>query len=365
MGISFYTFKNVSYSIDVYRRTLPPEKHAGMFALYVAFFPQLLAGPIERATRLLPQLHRRIAFDDRKVVLGLRMILWGLLQKMVVADNLAPFVNLVYSDPAHATANSLLIATLLFAFQIYYDFAGYSDIAIGTAQVLGYETMKNFNRPYSSRSIREFWGRWHISLSSWLRDYLYIPLGGNRVPVPRRYLNLMVVFLLCGLWHGANWTFVVWGGIHGFYLVFASVTADVRGRMADRIGLSRTPRLLAGVRQVTTFLLVSFAWIFFRADTLSDAILVVSRLFAGIEAVFRLDFLEPLLASGPAGLEAIMGLIALLFSVGLRFLFEGREVEDGLKELPSLWRWSVYYIMLVGILLFGHLDSAPFIYFQF
>ncbi len=365
LGISFYTFKNVSYSIDVYRKALSPEKHPGFFALYVVFYPQLLAGPIERAARLLPQFHKSVGFDDRKIVRGLRLILWGLFQKMVVADNLTPFVNLVYSDPAHASGSGLLIGTFLFAIQIYYDFAGYSDIAIGTAQVLGYETMRNFDRPYSSRSIAEFWRRWHISLSSWLRDYLYIPLGGNRVSVPRGYANLMIVFVLCGLWHGANWTFLIWGGLHGFYLVFSHVTAEFRRRAVDQIGLNKMPRLLGGLRQVTTFFLVSFAWVFFRAGTLSDAVFIVTRLFMGMGDMLRFDFLDPLLASGPAGMEAIMGLVALALAEGFRSLFAGKEVQDGLSQLSTPWRWSAYYILLVGILLFGHLDSEPFIYFQF
>ncbi|MGZ3537502.1 MAG: MBOAT family O-acyltransferase, partial [Thermodesulfobacteriota bacterium] len=203
VGISFYTFKSLSYCIDVYRGDQPAEKHLGHFALYVAFFPQLLAGPIERATRFLPQVNEKFDFDYSRAAKGLRLILWGLFQKMVIADNLAPLVDSVYNHPTDYQGASLALATLFFAFQIYYDFSGYSDIAIGAAQILGYKTIENFKRPYLSGSIPEFWRRWHISLSTWFRDYLYIPMGGNRVSIPRWYFNLFIVMLICGFWHGA------------------------------------------------------------------------------------------------------------------------------------------------------------------
>ena len=222
LGISFYIFKSLSYTIDVYRGDKAPERHLGFFALYVSFFPQLLAGPIERATRFLPQLYEKFDFDYPRVTKGLKLMLWGLFQKMVIADNLATLVDSVYNDPSHHQGISLILATFFFAFQIYCDFSGYSDIAIGAAQVLGIKTMDNFNRPYFSKSIPEFWRRWHISLSTWFRDYFYIPLGGNRVSIPRWYFNLFFVMLICGFWHGANWTFIVWGGLHGFYLAIFS-----------------------------------------------------------------------------------------------------------------------------------------------
>jgi len=365
VGISFYTFKNLSYSIDVYRGHIEPERHLGVFAVYVAFFPQLLAGPIERARRLLPQFHKPTDLDDRRIIRGLRLILWGLFQKMVVADNLAAFVDPVYNDPAHYPGVILLAATLLFAFQIYYDFSGYSDIAIGAARVLGYETMENFNQPYFSGSITEFWRRWHISLSTWFRDYLYIPLGGNRVSIPRTYLNLLIVFILCGFWHGANWTFLFWGGLHGFYLVVSNATERARGRIVQEIGLTRTPRIHRFLKWGITFSLVCFAWIFFRANRLSEAFFITTHLFAGVENLFRMDLLRMLWASLPAGAEWIFGVVALGLAEASRFAVRRKRYGETLFNVPAPLRWAAYYGMMIGILLFGQFESKPFIYFQF
>jgi D-alanyl-lipoteichoic acid acyltransferase DltB (MBOAT superfamily) len=215
VGISFYTFQSLGYTIDVYRGKLEPERHLGRFALFVSFFPQLLAGPIERASNMLPQFYEKFDFDEARVSSGLRLILWGLFKKIVIADRLGLYVNAVYNSPSDWEGWPVFLATYFFAFQIYCDFSGYSDIAIGAARVMGFNLMENFRRPYFAQSPSEFWRRWHISLSSWFRDYLYIPLGGSRVSVPRWYLNLMIVFLVSGLWHGAAWTFVIWGGLHG------------------------------------------------------------------------------------------------------------------------------------------------------
>jgi alginate O-acetyltransferase complex protein AlgI len=365
VGISFYTFKSLAYAVDVYRGRELPEKHLGYFAVFIAFFPQLMAGPIERASRLLPQFREVAGFNEQKGTEGLRMILWGLFQKMVIADNLAPFVNLVYNDPGRSSDIGVCVATFLFAFQIYYDFDGYSNIAIGSARVLGFETMKNFDRPYSSTSIGEFWRRWHISLSTWLRDYVYIPLGGNRVSIPKWYVNLMVVFLLCGLWHGANWGFVVWGGLHGFYLVFGHLTGPVRGRIIERIGLDQAPRLLAKLRQVSTFCLVCFAWIFFRANNLSDAFAIVRRLFMGIGDIPRLHAMKALSIPAPASLEAVIGAAALMFLAVFSSLFDRKRIYWEASHRASFWRWTAYYVMVFGILLLGRFGSNPFIYFQF
>ncbi|MCE7945771.1 MAG: MBOAT family protein, partial [Chlorobi bacterium CHB1] len=224
VGISFYTFQTLSYTIDVYRSEKTPERNFIKFALYVTFFPQLVAGPIERSTRLLPQFDHEHKFDANRVVSGLRLMLWGFFKKLVIADRLALYVNEVYNNPADYTGLPVIIATYFFAFQIYCDFSAYSDIAIGAARVLGFDLMKNFRQPYLAQSIGEFWKRWHISLSTWFRDYLYIPLGGNRVSRLRWYVNLMAVFLISGLWHGANWTFVVWGALHGSYFVLSLLT---------------------------------------------------------------------------------------------------------------------------------------------
>src|SRR4030042_870480 len=243
---------------------------------------------------------------------GLKLMLWGLFQKMVIADNLAPLVDSVYNDPTHHQGVSLILATLFFAFQIYCDFSGYSDIAIGAAQVMGFTTMENFNRPYFSKSIPEFWRRWHISLSTWFRDYLYIPMGGNRVSLSGWYFNLFIVLLICGFWHGANWTFLVWGGLHGIYLVFSAFTQNIREKIHKAIGLDRVPRFHSYLRVIVTFFLVCFAWIFFRANTISDAVYIISNLFAGWGRALPVEALENLPFWGPLKFEFIVSLLSIV-----------------------------------------------------
>jgi alginate O-acetyltransferase complex protein AlgI len=365
VGISFYIFKSLSYSIDVYRGDQAPEKHLGIFALYVAFFPQLLAGPIERSTHLLPQLRKAFHFDYQRFTEGAKLIFWGLFQKVVVADTLSTLVDAVYDQPTQYNGISLMVATIFFAFQIYCDFSGYSDIAIGAAQILGYRTMENFNRPYFSKSIMDFWRRWHISLSTWFRDYLYIPLGGNRVSVPRWYLNLFVVFLLCGLWHGANWTFVIWGGLHGFYLVFSNVTHRAREKVTLRIGLDRTPVLFRSLKVLTTFFLVCFAWIFFRSNSVSDAIYIVSHLLTGWGTVFNMETLRNALSFGPSRFQWIVGSASIGLVVLVHLLQRQGRLIDQLSQKPVWLRWSIYYAMISIFLLCGSFQSKEFIYFQF
>jgi D-alanyl-lipoteichoic acid acyltransferase DltB (MBOAT superfamily) len=364
IGISFYTFKNLSYAIEVYRGDQPPEKHLGYYALYVAFFPQLLAGPIERAKRFLPQLIGKCDFDYWRVTNGLKLMLWGLFQKMVIADNLAPLVDAVYNDPTHHSGVGLVLATLFFAFQIYCDFAGYSDIAIGAAQVMGFTTMDNFNRPYFSKSIPEFWRRWHISLSTWFRDYLYISMGGNRVSIPRWYINLFVVLLICGLWHGANWTFIVWGGLHGLYLVFSAFTRDIREKIHKAMGLDRVPRLHNYFKVTVTFSLVCFAWIFFRANSISDALYIISHLFIGWGGlVVRTLKAAPFF--GPLKFHLVVGVVSVGVLLLIHLSQEDNHFDQWLSEKRIGLRWAVYYSMVVAILLFGNFGTKEFIYFQF
>jgi alginate O-acetyltransferase complex protein AlgI len=279
VGISFYTFQTLSYSIDVYRGERKAEHHLGYFALYVSFFPQLVAGPIERSTRLLPQFFEKKEFDSQRVSDGLKLMLWGFFKKVVIADRLAILVNQVYNNAESYEGFPLLLATYFFAFQIYCDFSGYSDIAIGAAQVMGFKLMDNFNRPYYAKSISEFWKRWHISLSTWFRDYLYIPLGGNRVVKWRWYTNLFLTFLISGLWHGANWTFVIWGSIHGFYLMFAIWTKDIVKKIYGFLGLDKGTKRRKIIDVFITFHLVLFAWVFFRANSFNDAIYILTNMF--------------------------------------------------------------------------------------
>jgi alginate O-acetyltransferase complex protein AlgI len=364
IGISFYTFKNLSYVIDVYRGDKSAERHLGYFALYVAFFPQLLAGPIERATRFLPQLYGRFDFDYQRVTRGLKLMLWGLFQKMVIADNLAPLVDSVYNHPPDHSGVGLVLATLFFAFQIYCDFAGYSDMAIGAAKVMGFTTMDNFNRPYFSKSISEFWRRWHISLSTWFRDYLYIPMGGNRVSIPRWYSNLFIVLLICGLWHGANWTFIVWGGLHGIYLVFSVFSRNMREKIRQLMGLDRVPRLRDYLKGMVTFFLVCFAWIFFRANNLSDAIYIISHLFTGWEDL-GIQALKATPFFGPLKFNLVVGVVSVGMLLLIHLLQGDNHFDQWLSKKRVGLRWAVYYSMVLAILLFGHFGSKEFIYFQF
>jgi len=357
VGISFYTFQTLSYTIDLYYGKIKPERHFGIFALYVAYFPRLVAGPIERAKNLLPQFRKEQQFKYKRVTDGLKLMLWGFFKKLVIADRVAAIVNLVYNNPTDHTGFPLIVATVLFAVQIYCDFSGYSDIAIGAAQVMGIRLMDNFKRPYYSRSVREFWTRWHISLSSWFRDYLYIPLGGSRVAVPRWYFNLMIVFLISGLWHGANWTFVIWGALHGLYLIFSIVSKPLRERLIHLFGLVSRPRLHAVWKGLFTFAIVNFAWIFFRANSLSDAWYIVTHLFTDFS--LNLSFL------GVHKYDFVIGLVFIAFMELVHVLQEHNGMRSFISDKPLALRWGIYLFIVWAILLFGSFGNNYFIYFQF
>jgi D-alanyl-lipoteichoic acid acyltransferase DltB (MBOAT superfamily) len=366
VGISFYTFKIMSYTIDVYRGKLEPERNIGLFALYVAFFPQLIAGPIDRSTRLLPQFREEQMFDYRRVSDGLKLILWGFFQKMVIAGTLTIMVDLVYSKPGQYDAPTLALATLFFAFQIYCDFSGYSDIAIGIAQVFGYGSINNFERPYFSRSIPEFWRRWHISLSTWFRDYLYIPLGGSRISIPRWHVNIMIVFLVSGLWHGANWTFVVWGAIHGCYYILSVLTKSAREKTVATLGLVRLPRLHQGIQMAITFCLVTFTWIFFRANTISDAFYIVSKLFTGWGSASETAGTNTLASFVSSHFFEFCVAIVSITVMGMVHTLQVRgNVRNMLRSKPIWLRWAAYYAIVAAILLLSNFGSKQFIYFQF
>lgn len=353
VGISFYTFQTLSYTIDVYRGKIKPERHLGIFALYVAFFPQLVAGPIERASRLLPQFFRKIDFDDARVASGLRLMLWGFFKKLVVADRLAIYVDAVYGNVDFHSGLTFIVATFFFAFQIYCDFSGYSDIAIGAARVLGYDLMKNFDRPYFALTIPEFWRRWHISLSTWFKDYLYIPLGGNRVSVPRMYLNLTVVFLVSGLWHGANWTFVIWGTIHGLYIVASKLTLAHRDALVKKLGIHS--KVVYSSRIFFTFLLVLFSWIYFRADSLASANNIIAKIFSLHWGSLFIPALD----------QFAYGLMAIAMLLFVDVLQERSSLSARLSAQPVYLRWLGYVSIAVVILLMGVFNGSQFIYFQF
>lgn len=359
IGISFYTFQTLSYSIDVYRGKKEYEKDLGIFALYVAFFPQLVAGPIERAQRLLPQLFKRYGFDFNRVWGGLQLMVWGFFKKLVIADRLALYVDTVYSNPNECSGVTLIIATYFFAFQIYCDFSGYSDIAVGAAQVMGYDLMENFKRPYFAESVAAFWRRWHISLSSWFRDYLYIPLGGNRVSVWRWYGNIFMVFVVSGLWHGAHWTFVIWGGLHGCYILCSLWTKNIRSCIASLFGGAHFPTVHKCLRVFITFHLVAFAWIFFRAHSLKDAFVIIRKIFTfsgGVNEriLFGLNLYEFIVA--------VLSILLLLIVQ----LFQRQHNLRGCFSAQPLWlRWALYYSVIFVLVIFGKFTATQFIYFQF
>lgn len=350
IGISFYTFQSLAYIIDVYRKDLPPERNFFRYAAFVSFFPHLVSGPILRPSNIIPQLHEKKTLDWQNLRVGLFLIGTGLIKKVVIADSLGTFVENAYGAPESLSGATLLLATYFFAFQIYCDFAGYTDIAIGSARILGYTIPENFRQPYFSESIREFWRRWHISLSSWLRDYLYIPLGGNRKGNGRTYLNLIITMVLGGLWHGAAWTFAAWGLLHG------SVMSVERALEPLRIKV-RIPRFLSRACKIlTTFHIVILSWIFFRAESFSDAWLIIKKIATDFGS------LERSLLS-PSYLTTSLILIAALL------VFDLLETKNILSHrIPTLrWHWQVVFIFAVILILTSlGVESGPqFIYFQF
>ena len=371
LGISFFTLQALSYVIDVYQGKRAPEYNFGIFALYVSFFPLILSGPIERSTRLLPQFRQPVSFDFNRVASGLRLMLWGFFQKVVIADRLAVVVNQVYGNPTDYQGISLIIATIFFTFQVYCDFSGYSDIAIGAARVMGYEVMHNFRQPYFSRSIPEFWHRWHISLSTWFRDYLYIPLGGNRKGRWTLYRNIMIVFIISGFWHGANWTFILWGTLHGFYMLASLTWKRIRHNYKYLLSSVGNGSIAQFVNISLTFLLVSFAWIFFRAQTLADALYIVTHLHVDLW-YFLANILElgrgRELIGGNLGLnhfEFILSacLICLLGTV--HFLQRRFSLDAFICRQPICIRWPIYYCLIFGTLLLSKPGTQEFIYIKF
>jgi len=389
VGISFYTFQALGYSIDVYYERVRAERNFITYALFVTFFPQLVAGPIERTGNLLPQFKVNHEFDYDRVTSGLRLAAWGMFKKVVIADQLAIYVNGVFGNPVFYPAASLALAVFFFTFQIYCDFSGYSDIAIGCARVLGFNLMSNFRQPYFSRSITEFWRRWHISLSTWLKDYLYIPLGGNRKGEVRRYINLLITFLISGLWHGAAWHFVVWGALHGVFQIIGRSTAPFRNAIGRKVGLPEESRLRKAIQVCVTFTLVYFAWIFFRANTITDAFLITAKLAElpaelagyvrglsqnGIMTTVRTAFQLRTDVTDP--IENFIGLkfsglfiAVLLISDGLVRVIP--NVDTWIMKKPAVLRWAGYYVLIITILITFLLNwvsdfgSSQFIYFTF
>jgi D-alanyl-lipoteichoic acid acyltransferase DltB (MBOAT superfamily) len=355
VGISFYTFHGLSYIFDIYNRKITPERNYVNYAVFVSFFPLLVAGPIERATHLLPQIIRKREFDYTKASCGLRQILWGLFKKIVIADNCASFANSIFANSSYASGSTLVLGALFFTFQIYCDFSGYSDIAIGTAKLFGIDLLRNFAFPYFSRDIAEFWRRWHISLSSWFKDYLYIPLGGSKAGSWKKVRNIFIIFLVSGFWHGANWTFIAWGLLNALFIL-PSILMDKNRTHLNIVAQGRNwPTFKEAFSIVFTFMLTVFAWIFFRADSLHHAFQYISGIFSN--SLFSIPDIEP---------KALIS----LFIAGLFFLVEwhGREQQFALERLNLQFgkpvRWAFYFVLILTIFYWGGKEQA-FIYFQF
>jgi D-alanyl-lipoteichoic acid acyltransferase DltB (MBOAT superfamily) len=367
IGISFYMLRAIGYLVDVYRGDMKPERNFAKFALFVSFFPQIISGPIDRAGNLLPQFAYPVTVDFDRLREGLLQMLWGYVLKMVLADRLAIFVGTVFDSPDQYPGTIALLATVFYTFEIYCDFAGYSHIAIGAARILGIDVKKNFDAPYLSGSVPEFWRRWHISLSSWLRDYVYIPLGGNRKGTGRKYLNILIVFAVSGIWHGSGLTFLVWGMLHGLYQVLGYLLRPVRDRVVDIFGISRSSFSHRLFKIIVTFILVNTAWVFFRADTLQTAVTVLIRSFEFTPWVFADGSIYLLGLNEKNFALLIMGL-AMLVVVDI-MEYRGISLIDKILNQGPWLRWlvaiaGVLLVLICGIWGPGY-DAASFIYQQF
>ena len=360
VGISFYIFQALGYTIDVYRGDIKAERNIISFGAFVTFFPQLVAGPIERSKNLLRQINDCPKIEREKIYSGFFQMLWGYFQKVIIADRIAVIVSQIYDNYSEYPGIYLLVATILFAFQVYCDFGGYSNIAIGAARILGFELMENFNAPYQAIGIADFWNRWHISLSQWLRDYVYIPLGGNRLGKKRKCTNLLCTFLISGIWHGANWTYVVWGGLHGIYRVVEEIIRD-----KFPAALKRCPVIIL---QAITFILVDFAWLFFRADSLTDAMSMISKIVTDLQLSEMLN--RELAISLRMQVEEILILMLSLCALLVFDHYKHRICFGSVViKKPAVLRWGIIYACIFGLLIFGYygpgFNAAQFIYFQF
>ena len=356
VGISFYTFQTLSYTIDVYKRKLEPTKDFVAFSAFVSFFPQLVAGPIERATNLLPQFYNKRTFDYSKAVDGMRQILWGLFKKIVIADNCAEYANQIFNNSNDYSGSTLVLGAIFFTFQIYGDFSGYSDIAIGTSRLFGFNLMRNFAFPYFSRDIAEFWRRWHISLSTWFRDYLYIPLGGSRGSTFMKVRNTFIIFVVSGFWHGANWTFIIWGALNAAYFLPLLLTKNNRKNIDIVANGKLFPTLKESILILITFVLTVFAWILFRAENLGHAVQYISGIFEHPGSFLLL------------GIYWKYRILIFLISFFVMIEWIGREGQYALSNIDYLnnriLRWSIYLSIVVLIVIFKG-KQQEFIYFQF
>jgi alginate O-acetyltransferase complex protein AlgI len=354
IGLSFHTFQAMSYTIEVYRGNQKAERHFGIYALYVMFYPQLVAGPIERPQNIIHQFYEKHYFKWNEFLLGSRQIIFGLFKKMVIADRLSIYVDQVYSHQANYSGFPLIIATIFFAYQIYCDFSGYSDIALGTARIMGFNLMENFDRPYGSSSIKEFWSRWHISLSTWFRDYLYIPLGGNRRGIKRNFFNLMVTFLISGLWHGANWTYIVWGGLHGLYLIIENTF--------NKVVKLRLPKstFIVLIKKLFVFFLVCVGWVFFRANNISDALSILKNSIHVSPKNLGINLSYHFMAK-----DFFLAIALILLLEYIHYNQKNLFFKEYVSRLSLFKNIILFNSLLLLILLFGIFQKSQFIYFQF
>jgi len=366
LGISFFTFQAVGYTIDVYRRRAEAETSFVRFSLFITFFPPLIAGPIERASGLMPQLVRARRFDMDNIITGLKYVLFGLFKKIVIADRIAIAVNTVYGSPENFAGLALVVATVLFAFQIYCDFSGYSDMAVGLAKMFGIDLTLNFRQPYQSRSIGEFWRRWHISLSGWFKDYVYFPLGGSRVGSVWYARNILITFFISGIWHGASWTFIAWGALHGVYLIAETVVLKPLNAVLGYLKLENFV-LVNTAKTLTTFALVCFGWILFRAETMADSLFIMSNLFHNFEQWGEVPYVFRTLSDMGLGMAQLLAAFACILLLIVVDINAGTDsIHEKLMAKPADLRFAFY--MLIGFLTIAlgvfH-DGADFIYFQF
>ncbi|MDD5506797.1 MAG: MBOAT family protein [Bacteroidales bacterium] len=361
VGISFFVFKSLSYTIDVYRGIRAPEKHLGYYALYVSFFPQLIAGPIDRSSSILPQLHHPRDFSTARLISGLKLIVWGIFKKVIIADRLGLYVDEIFAHPEAYTGLSVILATVLFAFQLYCDFAGYTDIARGSARILGYDLMINFNRPMVAKSLRDFWNRWHISLTTWFRDYVLYALPyvrNKKVIFSRLYFNLIITYLLMGLWHGADWNFVIFGFLNGVFLVIETITEKKRNWFLDRTGISRHSILNNLLGNVVTLILIIFTLIFFKADNLEESLLIISNsfdfsnLYASLWKILHDN-------------ELLFGIVMLATMLVAEHIHEKHDLVRLIASRHIIIRWLVYIGFIFFVIIFWVQQKQEFIYFQF
>lgn len=364
VGVSFYTFQTLSYVIDVYRGDIKTEKNFFFYALFVSFFPQLVAGPIERPGNLIPQLKEPKGWNRADAVKGAKHMIVGFFKKVCVADLLSLYVNEIYNDVSSATGYGVIIATALFAVQIYCDFSGYTDIAIGCARIMGIRLMKNFDHPYTATTIKEFWSRWHISLSSWFKDYLYFPLGGSRCKKSRHMFNLFVVFLVSGLWHGAAWTYVIWGAIHGVYQIVGNLTIKARNRALSIVRLSEKSLPVVLFRRAMVFVLVCFSWLFFRANSMSDALSLLRTLFVSGWGGSLSDALAAMNLGAVSILTCVLSILTLIM-IDRVLKYEDDEGGSYLLVKNGSFIYFVWIIMFAWAILLSQDIASTFIYFQF